>query len=66
MGSKYVVERLEPTPFGFVYSKSNAKPKKPSSNFHTLFGTSSSSKRKKSTGIDSFFWFWLFRQTKKV
>lgn len=60
LGSKYVVERLEPTPFGFVSKDSHKKrvsSKRNSSSFDIMFGSSNSSKskKKKSSGYDALF-----------
>lgn len=60
MGSKYVVERLEPTPFGFISKdpqKKRTSSKRNSFSFDVLFGSgnSSRSKKKKSSGYDAVF-----------
>lgn len=60
MGSKYVVERLEPTPFGFIPKdtpKKRTSSKRNPSSFDALFGSgnSSKSKKKKSSGYDALF-----------
>lgn len=58
-GSKYIVERLEPTPFGFVPKSPSKKhmSSKNSSSLNILFGSGkrSTSKKRKSSGYDALF-----------
>lgn len=54
MGSKYVVERLEPTPLGFIPSSSKKHRSSGKSKFDALFG-SSTKVRKKNSSVDSIF-----------
>lgn len=54
MGSKYVVERLEPTPLGFIPSSSKKRKSSDKSKFDALFG-SNSKPRKKSSAHTALF-----------
>lgn len=68
MGSKYVVERLEPTPFGFISKdppKKRMSSKRSSSTFDVLFGSDGNSKKKKSSEYDGLFGSGLSNKRRK-